>query len=86
MCESVHEVFRDAKYQCCTVHFYRSIMSNVSRNRLHEMAMMLNEIHAQESKGAKEIEQGIEETLTYMDFLRHREHEFSEHSPTASLH
>ena len=50
------------------------------------MAMMLNEIHAQESKGAKEIEQGIEETLTYMDFLRHREHEFSEHSPTASLH
>ena len=89
MCESVHEVFPDAKYQRCTVHFYRNIMSSVPRNRLREVTMMLKAIHAQESKeaarkkarevaeklkemrlnaAAKKLEDGIEETLTYMDF------------------
>ncbi len=52
MCESVHEVFPDAKYQRCTVHFYRNIMSSVPRNRLREVTMMLKAIHAQESKDA----------------------------------
>ena len=89
MCESVHDVFPDAKYQRCTVHFYRNIMSSVPRNRLREVTMMLKAIHAQESKeaarkkarevveklremklnaAAKKLEDGIEETLTYMDF------------------
>ena len=117
MCESVHEVFPDAKYQRCTVHFYRNIMSSVPRNRLREvtyergalskrtsnqsfsiaksdweqsqLSLMLKAIHAQESKeaarkkarevveklremklsaAAKRLEDGIEETLTYMDF------------------
>lgn len=52
MCESVHEVFPDAKYQRCTVHFYRNIMSSVPRTRLREVMMMLKAIHAQESKDA----------------------------------
>ena len=89
MCESVHEVFPEAKYQRCTVHFYRNIMSSVPRNRLREVTMMLKAIHAQENKeaarkkakevveklremklsaAAKRLEDGIEETLTYMDF------------------
>ena len=117
MCKSVHEVFPDAKYQRCTVHFYRNIMSSVPRNRFHEVAyerealskrtsnqsfsiaksdweqsqlsLMLKAIHAQENKeaarkkarevieklkkmrlnvAAKKLEDGIEETLTYMDF------------------
>ena len=89
MCEAVHEVFPEAKYQRCTVHFYRNIMSSVPRNRLREVTMMLKAIHAQESKdaarrkareiveqlhamklrsAAQKVEQGIEETLTYMDF------------------
>ena len=89
MCESVHEVFPDAKYQRCTVHFYRNIMSSVPRNRIREVTMMLKAIHAQENKeaarkkarevveklremklnaAAKKLEDGIEETLTYMDF------------------
>ena len=89
MCESVHEVFPEARYQRCTVHFYRNIMSSVPRNRLREVTMMLKAIHAQESKeaarkkarevveklremklsaAAKRLEDGIEETLTYMDF------------------
>ena len=52
MCESVHEVFPKTKYQRCTVHFYRNIMSSVPRNRLREVTMMLKAIHAQESKEA----------------------------------
>ncbi len=89
MCESVHEVFPEAKYQRCTVHFYRNIMSSVPRNRIREVTMMLKAIHAQENKEAarkkarevverlremklnaasKKLEDGIEETLTYMDF------------------
>ncbi len=89
MCESVHEVFPEARYQRCTVHFYRNIMSSVPRNRIREVTMMLKAIHAQESKeaarkkakevveklremklnaAAKKLEDGIEETLTYMDF------------------
>lgn len=89
MCESVAEVFPEAKYQRCTVHFCRNIMSVTPRNRLREVTRMLKAIHAQENKeaarkkakdvveqlrsmklkeAAKKVEDGIEETLTYMDF------------------
>ena len=89
MLESIPEVFPDAKYQRCTVHFYRNIFSVTPRNKMKTVAMMLKAIHAQESKdaarekaeqvaqklremklssAAKKVEDGIEETLTYMDF------------------
>lgn len=89
MLETIPEVFPDARYQRCTVHFYRNIFSVTPRNRMKAVAMMLKAIHAQESKeaarekaaqvmkrlkemklsaAAKKVEDGIEETLTYMDF------------------
>lgn len=89
MLESIPEVFPDAKYQRCTVHFYRNIFSVTPRTRVKYIAKMLKAIHAQESKGAamekakqvaeelrnmklkeaaKKLEDGIEETLTYMSF------------------
>ena len=89
ICESVNEVFPEAKYQRCTVHFYRNVFSAIPRNRMREVTRMLKAIHAQESKeaarkkakdvveqlramklkeAAKKVEDGIEETLTYMDF------------------
>lgn len=89
MCEAVNEVFPEAKYQRCTVHFYRNVFSATPRNRMREVTRMLKAIHAQESKeaarkkakdvveqlramklkeAAKKVEDGIEETLTYMDF------------------
>ena len=89
ICESVNEVFPEAKYQRCTVHFYRNVFSAIPRNRIREVTRMLKAIHAQESKeaarkkakdvveqlramklkeAAKKVEDGIEETLTYMDF------------------
>ncbi len=87
--EAVNEVFPNAKYQRCTVHFYRNVFSVTPRSKMKEVAAMLKAIHAQESKeaakekaeavaiklremklkeAAKKIEDGILETLTYMDF------------------
>lgn len=89
MCDAVGQVFPEAKYQRCTVHFYRNIMSVTPGNRIREVSRMLKAIHSQESKeaarkkakdvveqlkamklkeAAKKVEDGIEETLTYMDF------------------
>ena len=45
-------VFPDARYQRCTVHFYRNIFSVTPRNKMKAVAMMLKAIHAQESKEA----------------------------------
>lgn len=91
MIEMIPEVFPYARYQRCTVHFYRNIFSVTPRNKMKTVALMLKAIHAQESKeaacekaiqvaeklqamklakAAKKVEDGIEETLTYMDSLR----------------
>ena len=89
MLESIPEVFPEAKYQRCTVHFYRNIFSVTPRSRMKFVAKMLKAIHAQESKeaarekakqvadelrnmklkeAAKKLDDGIEETLAYMNF------------------
>ena len=48
--EAVGEVFPDAKYQRCTVHFYRNIFSVVPKSKVKIVAKMLKGIYAQESK------------------------------------
>jgi transposase-like protein len=52
MLEAVGEVFPEAKYQRCTVHFYRNVFSAVPRSKMKFVAKMLKAIHAQESKAA----------------------------------
>ena len=52
MLETVHEVFPDAKYQRCIVHFYRNVFSVVPKGKVRTVAMMLKAIHAQEGKEA----------------------------------
>ena len=52
MLEAVGEVFPEAKYQRCTVHFYRNVFSVVPRSKVKHVAKMLKAIHAQESKKA----------------------------------
>ena len=52
MLEAVGEVYPDAKYQCCTVHFYRNVFSVIPRSKMKTVARMLKAIHAQESKAA----------------------------------
>ncbi len=48
--EAVGEVFPQAKYQRCIVHFYRNIFSVVPRSKMKPVAQMLKAIYAQESK------------------------------------
>ena len=50
MLEAVGEVFPEAKYQRCTVHFYRNVFSVVPKSKTKIVAKMLKAIHAQESK------------------------------------
>lgn len=50
--EAVGEVFPEAKYQRCVVHFYRNVFSVVSRGKMKQVAAMLKAIHAQEDKEA----------------------------------
>ena len=50
MLDTIPEVFPDACYQRCTVHFYQNIFSVTPRNKMKTVAMMLKAIHGQESK------------------------------------
>jgi putative transposase len=50
--DAVHTVFPDAKYQRCTVHFYRNVFTVVPRSKGKEVAAMLKAIHAQEDRNA----------------------------------
>lgn len=89
MLESIPEVFPGARYQRCTVHFYRNVFTVTPRTKMRTVSKMLKAIHSQESKAAarekaalvaeklrelkltaaaKKVEEGIEETLTYMDY------------------
>jgi transposase-like protein len=52
MLEAVGEVFSEAKYQRCVVHFYRNVFSVTPRSKMQLVAKMLKAIHAQESKEA----------------------------------
>ena len=52
MCNAVNELFPEAKYQRCTVHFYRNVFSVTPRNKMRVVTRMLKAIHAQESKEA----------------------------------
>ncbi len=52
--ESIAEVFPDADWQRCAVHFYRNVFSHVPRGKMREVAAMLKAIHAQENREAAE--------------------------------
>ena len=48
MLEAVCEVFPDAKYQRCIVHFYRNVFSVVPKSKVKIVAKMLKATHTQE--------------------------------------
>ena len=50
MLETIGEVFPEAKYQRCIVHFYRNVFSVVPHGKVRTVAMMLKAIHSQESR------------------------------------
>lgn len=53
--ESLAEYYPEAKWQRCTVHWYRNVLSVVPRGRMKEVAAMLKAIHAQEDAHAARI-------------------------------
>ena len=52
MLGATSEVFPEAKYQRCTVHFYRNVFSVTPRSKVKMVAKMLKAIHTQESQKA----------------------------------
>lgn len=67
MLEAVGEVFPEAKYQRCTVHFYRNIFSVVPSRKSKDVSRMIKAIHAQESKAAaREKARAVAEELRAM--------------------
>ena len=58
MTGAIAEVFPDAAYQRCTVHFYRNVLSKVPKSKRAEVAAMLKAIHAQESLEASSEKAG----------------------------
>ena len=67
MLEAVGEVFPEARYQRCAVHFYRNIFSVTPRSKVKLVSKMLKVIHAQESKNAaREKAKSVAEELRTM--------------------
>jgi transposase-like protein len=50
--ESMSEYYPEAKWQRCTVHFYRNVFSVVPKGKVKLVAAMLKAIHAQEDLAA----------------------------------
>ena len=73
MVGSIAEVFPKAKYQRCTVHFYRNVLAKVPKSKRSQVAAMLKAIHAMESReasAAKVVRDGHAETLAYCEMPR----------------
>ena len=52
MVGSIAEVFPGARYQRCTVRFYRNVLAKVPKSKRPRVAAMLKAIHAMESREA----------------------------------
>lgn len=67
MTEAIAQVFPEAAYQRCIVHFYRNVMSVVPRQKVKEVMKMLKAIHAQEDRqAALEKSKSVTEKLQKM--------------------
>ena len=65
--EAINEVYPDAKYQRCIVHFYRNVLTVVPRSKVKKVAAMLKAIHGQEDKeAARQKAQNVVEKLREM--------------------
>lgn len=52
MLEAAAEIYSQAKYQRCIVHFYRNVFSVVPHSKMQIVSKMLKAIHSQEDKAA----------------------------------
>ncbi len=63
--ESVGDFYPQAKWQRCTVHFYRNVWTAVPNSKVKEVAAMLKAIHAQE-----DLEAALQKTVVVAEKLR----------------
>jgi putative transposase len=56
--EAAAELFPEAQWQRCIVHFYRNVFSNVPKGKVADVARMLKAIHAQEDRRSAESKIG----------------------------
>lgn len=56
MLEAVYEVFPDAKYQCCTVHFYRNVFSVTPRSNKDHLVCLWTKTSAKGIRSAAAIQ------------------------------
>ena len=69
--ESLADYYPDAKWQRCTVHWYRNVLSVVPRGKMKKVAAMLKAIHAQEDKqAAGDKAQAVVEKLETMKLYK----------------
>ncbi len=65
--ESLGEIFPEAKWQRCAVHFYRNVFTMVPKGKMREVAAMLKAIHAQEGgQEAREKAEAVAKKLEEM--------------------
>lgn len=63
--ESAAEFFPEARWQRCTVHFYRNVFSHVPSTKVREVAAMLKAVHA-----AEDVEAAKAKSRLIVDKLR----------------
>ncbi len=67
MLESLEEVYPNAKYQRCTVHFSRNVFSIIPHGKIPIVNRMLKAIHAQENKNTARVKaQAVAQQLREM--------------------
>src|SRR5512141_3256590 len=66
--EAVAELFPEAQWQRCVVHFYRNVFSQVPKGKVGDVARMLKAVHAQEDQ--RSAEDKIREVITKLKAMR----------------
>jgi transposase-like protein len=66
--EAAAELFPDAQWQRCVVHFYRNVFTNVPKGKVADVARMLKAIHAQEDRCSAEDK--VREVIAKLRALR----------------
>jgi putative transposase len=66
--EAATELFPEAQWQRCVVHFYRNVFTNVPKTKVAEVARMLKAIHAQEDR--RSAEDKVREVIAKLRTMR----------------
>jgi putative transposase len=66
--EAAAELFPEAQWQRCVVHFYRNVFSNVPKGKVADVARMLKAIHAQEDR--RSAEDKVREVIAKLRAMR----------------